>query len=146
MRSRRPTGNGPASGEQSINGCDGVLNARIGVNQGLTAAPGSFEPLPNNPRCAYGARGADQAWLFTSPVDATYAVSVTGSFADVALHFRSECGNPQSEIGCRDDIPFPLGEDVYGLVVMGANRSVYIIVDTVNTHSDSYLMRIERIE
>ena len=123
-----------------------MKRARLGVNQGATTAPGSFEPLPNNFDCIKGARGADQVWIFTSPVDATYAVTISGSFVDVALHFRIECDEPLSEIACRDDIPFPLGEDVYGLV-MGANRSVYIIVDTVDTPLPSnYLMRIFPIE
>ncbi|MBI5491003.1 MAG: putative metal-binding motif-containing protein [Deltaproteobacteria bacterium] len=88
--------------------CDGAATITVDYTSGSTyntsvSGSTSGRPADFGATCAGLAAGPDVPYALVIPVRSTVTAEVTASSYDTALHIRSRCDDPSSEIACDDD-------------------------------------------
>ena len=103
--------------------CGNATPVGEGVHQGATEGADTL-------RGSCGGRGGEAILEFTAPRDGMWRFDTMGSDYDTLIHARSDCLDPDTELGCDDDGGQDLASQL--LIPLEADEAAYVIVDGWN--------------
>ena len=119
------TASSGACGGDPLGPCDGIAVVALGQQMGTTVGAGADD----EGGCGETAGSPEVAFRFTAAQAGPICARTAGSAFDTVLYVRTVCDDPDSEVGCNDDVP-AVGDTTSAVTVQAAaGVAYYVFVD-----------------